>query len=334
MGLIAGRPTIDVILDRQNASNRARFIAQRLQRASQLLQLLEFDDTTIPNARARRLVFNYTRKQVQRVAQLRNWYQDYAPQYTIDTDASAVLRPIGDAFEIDRVFGDADPDYVQEQIDAMAPGIGSLFADLAINGDNTADGREFTGLSKLLEGTAQELSGTGMSFARGTSDGDLRETLGAVQKRIRRLRGMGLTPIVLGNEDLTHRFTLAAGQLGFIERRPDQFGADIQTFAGAYLIDVGVTNAKDAQNNVVGQEIIPTVGGLTDLYVIGISRTNGFTGLTLAGGQGRPEPVQYRTANTDSGVVRRFEAEVVGGVALLDEAAAVVFRDVRVEPAA
>lgn len=333
MGLIAGRPTLDVILERQNSTNRARFITSRLQRASQLLQLLEFDDTTIPNARARRLVFNYTRKQVQRVAQLRNWYQDYAAQYTTDTDASAVLRPMGDAFEIDRVFGDADPEYVQEQIDAMAPGIGSLFADLSINGDTTADGREFDGLSTILEGTAQELSGTGMSLARGVSDGDLRETLGAVQKRVRRLRGMGLTPVILGNEDATHRFTMAAGQLNFIERRPDQFGADINTFAGAYILDVGVTNAKSG-NTVVGQEIIPTVGGLTDLYVVGISRTNGFTGLTLAGGQGRPEPVQYRTANTDSGVVRRFEAEVVGGVALLDEQAAVVFRDVRVEPSA
>lgn len=335
MGLFPGRPAIDVILERQNASARARFIAQEIQRASPLMQILEFDDSTVPNARARRITFPYTRRNTARVAQLRNWYTDYAPQFIRgETNAEAVLRPIGDAFEIDRVFGDADPDYVQENITGMAPGIASLFADLAINGDNAADGREFNGLSKILDGTPQEINGSGMNFAMGQTDGNLREYVGAIRRQIMAMRALGLQPVVLGNADLSHRLAMAGEQLGYVTTGPDQFGVNqIVSIAGAPIVDAGMTNTLSG-TNVVGSEIIPTTaGGLTDLYILGVSRQNGFTGLTLAGGQGRPEPIQYRTASTDSGVLRRFEAEIVGGVALLDERAAVVYRDIRVNPA-
>lgn len=347
MPLIQGRPTIDRILERANAPQGARFIAQRLQRVSPLLQLLEFDNSVIPNGRSGRIVFPYSRGTVARVAQLRAYYSDYVPQHTTGRqDVTAILRPMGDAFEIDRVFARADAEYVEEQIDGMAPGINNLFCDLSVNGDPAQNALEFEGLSSILEGTAQEMSGTGMNFSAtvaATAEGEngLRENVGAIRREVVRMRGLGLTPIILSNEQAMHRLSMVGERLGFLTRTPDMFGTnEIDRIAGAYMIDAGevqrVTGPAAAGTGIVPTvtaEVIPVVGGLTDIYIVGISRTNGFCGVTLDSAGGT-DPIRYETARTDAGVLRRFEAEFVGGVALLDERAAVVFRDVRVAPAA
>lgn len=346
MGLYKGRPTLDVILARNSASQGARFITRQIQRVSTLLQILEFDNSTIPNGRSGRLVFNYERGQVARVAQLRQYYTDYQAQFAnlVKTPASAILRPMGDAFEIDRVLGQADSDYVQEQIDGMAPGIKNLFTDLAINGDDASNPLEFKGLSKILTGTAQEIDGSAMDFSASAAvaaGGDpfkvQREMLGAMRREVKKLQGLGLTPIWMCNDDAQFRLEMLGEQMGFKSMMPDQFGNNsITTVSGVPIVDSGVvlrkTGAADATTGLyptANAEVIPTVNGKTDIYLVGISRVNGFCGVTI-NSRGGTDPVTYRTANDDSGVLRRFEAELVAGVALLDERAAVVFRGVKV----
>lgn len=121
---IFSRPQLDTILEHQNATAVTRYVTQQILRASPLLQLMPFDDTVQANARARTLTYSYKRRRVARVAQLREFNTDYKPAYAQGEDeAMSYLRPIGDAFEIDRVFGDADPTFVDEQIQAMAPAI-------------------------------------------------------------------------------------------------------------------------------------------------------------------------------------------------------------------
>jgi hypothetical protein len=346
MGLYKGRPTLDVILQRANASNGARFITRRIQRVSTLLQILEFDNSTIPNGRSGRLVFNYERGEVARVAQLRAYYTDYQAQFAnlVKTPASAILRPMGDAFEIDRVLGRADSDYVQEQIDGMAPGISNLFTDLMINGDDASNPLEFAGLSKILTGTAQEIDGTGMDFSANApvaAGGDpfkaQREMLGSMRREVSKIRGLGLTPVWIANDDARFRIEMLGEQMGFASRTPDMFGENqISTLSGTPIVDSGLVNRKTGPADVstglyptATAEVIPTVGGKTDIYLVGISRVNGFCGVTIDS-RGGTDPVYYKTANDDAGVLRRFEAELVAGVALLDERAATVFRGVKV----
>lgn len=340
MGLIQGRPTLDEVLARQQASARGRFIASRLLRASTLLQLLEFVDDVIPSGNSGRIVYPYRRKNVARVAQLRAYYTDYVPRYTTgEEDAFSILRPMGDAFETDRVFRRVEADWIQEQIDGMAPAIRNLFTDMMINGNPGANALEFEGLSELLAGTSQEIDGTGMDFSAGSAltDRQNREMIGSIRREINTLRALGLTPVLIGNGDLLHRIGMTAEHMGFRSTVPDQFGINqIEQINGAYMVDSGlvnrITGPADPVTRVVPTEqaeVIPTEGGVTDLYLVGISRTNGFAGVTLDGSAG-VEPIQYETARNDSGVLRRFEAEFVGGVALLDKKAAVVWRNLKV----
>lgn len=332
-----GRPQLQTILDRQNQSNANKYITLQLLRASALLQLMTWDSSAVANGRQKTLTYNYTRREVARVGQLRDFNTDYAPAYSGgESPQTAVLRPIGDAFEIDRVFGDADPDYVDEQVSAMAPAVTSRLADMIINGDNTANAREITGLSKMLTGTAQVKTGLNLTLDGTTTQIGLRRNVARISAEVRRLVALGLKPVILGNADVIAALELGGDVLGFSARTQDAFGSfSLPTIAGAPLLDVGMTTifgtpaaATPTIYPVESAEIIPTVGGTTtDLYIVGMSSINGLTGVTLDGSNGT-SPVNYRTNATDAGVVRRYEVEVVAGVALLDERAAVKFDDV------
>lgn len=343
MTLIQGRPTLAEVLARQSASASARYVATQLARVSPLFQILEFIDDVIPNGRSGRIVYPYRRRTARRVGQLRQYYTDYVARQAIgEVDASSTLRPLGDAFETDRVFRMIEDDWVEEQIGLMVPAIRNTFSDLAINGDPGSNALEFEGLSSLLAGTSQEIDGTGMDFSAGSTatDRQMREFVAAIRRETARLRGMGLEPVILGNDEALFRIAMVGELLGFRNDTPDAFGQNtITRLNNAAMIDVGqVTRVTGAANGagVLPTEtvdIIPTVGGLTDVYVVGISRVNGFCGVTIDGRAG-VEPIRFETARNDAGVLRRFEMEFVGSVALLDETAASVFRDVRVAPGA
>lgn len=338
-----GRPSLQTILDRQNASATIRYVAQQILRASPLLQLMPFDDSTVANARQRSVTYSYKRRRVARVAQLREFNTDYKPGFSKgEEDAMSYLRPIGDAFEIDRVFGDADPEYVDEQIQAMAPAITSKFCDLGINGDRGTSTLEFDGLNAITEDIGGTAVVSGLSLAAG--DGGtaaslaLRQNLAKLNAAIRAMRSLNLTPVVLANADTITALELAADVYGQRREVGSFYDAApaVTTISGAALVDVGVTNVLNAADvatppadgyRVEAAEIIPTVAGVTDLYVVGMSRVNGLTGVTL-NGQAGTTPVRYSTNPTDAGALRRYELEIVAGIALLDERAAVKFSDV------
>jgi hypothetical protein len=335
-----GRPQLQDMLDRQAASNITKFVAQRLLRASTLLQLLPFDDTAQVNPRTRMITYPYKRSNVQRVAQLRDYNTDYKPAFSGgETEHIEHLRPIGDAFEIDRVFGDADPTFEEEQVDAMAPAIAAKVADLAINGDRDANPLEPNGLSKILEAAGRVE--TGLTLAAGdwgtAAQLAARRNLTRITAEIRRIRGLGLNPVVLVNADAMTQLETLAAMFNAARQTDDAFGiTTLTTIDGAPIVDVGVTNAFNAADvttppadgyRVENPDIIPTVTGVTDIYVVGMSRLNGFTGVTVNGKTGTA-PVRYATQRTDAGVLRRTELEVVCGFALLDERAAIKFSDV------
>lgn len=324
-----GRPTLANILARNNASATARYIARRLAQTSPLFDLLPFDASVTPNPRQRTLRYPYAMLKAARVGKLRDWYTDYPPSFNEFVEADAVLRPMGDAFEIDRVFSDADPDYVQENVDDFGPAIVGTFCDLAINGDNTADPREFTGLSKILTGTSSEIDGSAINLTAGQTDAQYYEGLAAVKKYVNRIKAKGLTPVILSGEDLGLRMETVGLRLGFVAKSQNTFGADINNFGGAAILDAGNV-ANGADGDFIGSPIIPVTGGLTDLYVVGFG-LNGFHGVTLTGDKGVK---YYQKGKTDAGVIERYEGELVAGVALKDTQAAYVLRGVRVAPGA
>lgn len=332
---IFGRPTLLDIQARVQ-SNTATYVATTLLRASPLLQLLTWDTT-------RDLHKVYKRQQLARVGQLRAINTDYAPKFAGGaTEVTAKLAILGDSYEWDRVLGAVNPAEVDAQIEAMAPGIGNRYSDLLVNGSRTANALEFDGLSVIAEAIGGANVQTGLDLTVGDTGNNLtfRRNYARLVKAARQMVALGLRPVIIGNTDVQSAIDLA-GELVAANTISDYFNRQsITTVAGAALIDAGMANvygtpANDAQGRPVypveQREVIPsdtTAGVVTDIYVIGVG-LSGVTGITLDGFDAR-SPVRFQTARTDAGAVRRAEAEIVAGVAVVDERAVVKFADAKV----
>ncbi|QLG11743.1 hypothetical protein HLB42_21565 (plasmid) [Deinococcus sp. D7000] len=338
------RPTLAVITANSTAGRRA--IVRRYQQLSLLMQLLPFDNSVVPSLSGgggRSLAYAYERDKTPRSAQFRDWYQDYTADYQETEPVVTYLRPLGGAFEIDRVFLAADgsinratpglQSFVNENVDALARATVGLFANTALNGDKTVNTLAFDGLSTILDGTTSEFSGASLNIGQGATTDNFTDATTAIKRLANRIKARGLQPVIFANEDSALRLEMAAIKLGYTDRRPDAFGQDITSFAGAPIIDLGAR--VGTTGDTASDYVIPTTsgagasGGLTDIYVVGLG-LNGFHGVTLTGDTG----VNYYSNLDDNkpGVTKRVEAEMVGTVALKDTKAAYVLRDVRVQP--
>lgn len=322
----AGNPTL-LDLTRNSKAN-VRYLGNQFVRANPMLQLLPFDAAVTANRPDAILAYPYSRRKNMRIGQLRNPYEDYVEGFVEREEFVAYLKIMGDAFGIDRVFRDGDlTNWVEENVNELSLAVAALFNNLTINGDSTPTGsKEFDGLSKLLTGTVSEINGASVDLLAGRTDAQLLEALAVAKKYIKRIRALGLQPVILGNEDSVLRFETVATKLGFVSKDLAGFGADIPTFAGAALIDLGPVPSTDGS----GASVIPTVTGLTDLFIVGFG-LKGFHAISMTGDAAIQD---YSNLNDRTpGVKRRVEAEFVAGVALKNTNAAVVLRDIRVAAA-
>lgn len=331
---IFGRPTLLDIQARVQ-SNTATYVATAILRASVLLQLLTWDTT-------RDLTKVYKRQQLARVGQLRALNTDYAPKFAGgETQVTTNLAILGDAYEWDRVLGAVNPAEIDAQIEAMAPGIGNRYSDLLVNGSRTANALEFDGLSTIAEAIGGANVQTGLDLTLGDTGNNLtfRRNYARLVKAARQMVALNLRPVIIGNSDVQSAIDLSAEIVG-ANSISDYFGTrQVTTVAGAALIDAGMANVYGTPTTVNGRQVYPveqrevipsdtTTGVVTDIYVIGVG-LSGVTGVTLDGFDAR-SPVRFQTARTDAGAVRRAEAEIVAGVAVVDERAVVKFSDVKV----
>lgn len=332
------RPTLDVITARSGQAKRA--MVRRYQQLSLFMQLLPFDNSVVPSLSGggRSLVYAYERDKSMRGAEFRDWYQDYTPDYQETEPVVTSLRPLGGAFEIDRVFVRADgsvspntpglQSFVNENVDALARATVGLFANTALNGSKASNPLAFDGLSTILDGTTSEFSGAALNVGEGADKAAYIRATTAMKRFVNRIRAQGLDPVILCNEDAALRLEVAGVELGYQDRKPSAFGQDITQFAGAPIIDLGARVGTKGES--AADYVIPTTDtGLTDIYIVGLG-LNGFHGVTLEGDSG---VVYYSNlGDTKPGVTKRVECEMVGTVALKNTQAAFVLRDMRVQP--
>ena len=327
------QPTLQQIAS-SYASAGARYVGNLLITANVLLELMVFDNTLSANP-TQILTYNYGRQKNMREAEFRAWYEDYTPGFAETEPVSTQLKPLGGAFEVDRVFFDADTgrpvagvdSFVEMNIQDLARAARQTLNDTIINGDTAANNKEFDGLSKILMGSTSEVSGTGLDFSASKTDSEYLESLSGVKKYINRVKAAGLVPVILTNEDAALRLETVGTKLGFVQKRPSSFGDDITQFGGAAIVDLGDVGSTDG----TGGPVIPTETGLTDIYVVGFG-LQGFHGVTLSGSSA----LRYYSnlGDTNPGVVKRVEAELVATVALKNTKAAYAIRDVRIAPGA
>jgi hypothetical protein len=325
----------------KNASNDVDYaVIDDTRRKSWLMDQFIFDDTVTPGTGGPALAYTYTRLTSTRGAQFRAYNTEYTPQEARRTQFTSNLRPLGGAFNIDRVLAHLGPRATDEaafQLEELGTGVRSQFADSVINGDTTVDVNGFDGLSKSLAGTSTEYFANATTFYTdwsATTVDTQAEAMAALDILDDFLTVLNVKPdALLMNITALARVRALARWASLFTVTKDDLGRQIEMYNGIQLVDVG--NKPDDSGPIVPiQTRDPDAGGaggnitnLTDIYAVKF----GLAGLHGASVAGVPLVQTFEPDMSRPGAVKTWEQEMGPiTIALKSTRACAVLRNVKV----
>jgi hypothetical protein len=313
-------------------------VIDEFQKSSDILNRMTFDDVVSPTG-GDTLTYGYRRLITQVSADFRAINSEYTPtevttqRYTVD------LKPLGGAFQVDRVvarLGAAASGAVALNMSQKIKAARAKFADAVINGDTAVDSNGFDGLSKILTGTTTEYlplaNGVATGYVDWTTVNDKATALAAMRHIDSWLATLDETPdVIYGNRKTLALFKSLAVWTDQYEKSEDAFGRPITRYNGVDLVDL---KSKAGSNT----DVIPLVtrdadaggaGGnitsLGDLYAVRYG-LDGFHGASIVGDLVETWLPDFNRA----GAVKTGEVEM-GPLAVVLKAtkAAGVFRNIK-----
>ena len=292
-------------------------------RTNQIMDLLTFDDVVNPVGGGGTLTYGYRRLATLGSAAFRAINSEYVPTEVTTTKHAVDLKPLGGAFQIDRVLGRVGPAASGEVALQMGEKIRATQAEFGyavIHGDSSADEDSFDGLSKALAGSTTEI--TGWDWSATMNEDNSFAVLEAVDDLLGLLDGPATA--IIGNKRALARVRSAARRTSMYTREPGPRGTYVESYGGARLIDAGQRAGTNA-------DVLPITAGLTDLYAVRFA-LDGFHGVSMAGA---PLVQTWLPNFNEAGAVKTGEVEMGPvAVALKKTKAAAVARAVRVAPGA
>lgn len=310
----------------QNATDATDVNVINELRTSPLFDQMVFDDVVNPAGGGATMTYTYRRQATLSGAQFRAINTEYTPTEATTSRHSTDLKPLGGSFQIDRLLAQVGPaasGQVNLQMSAKINAAKALFSDASINGDSAKDVDSFDGLSKALAGSSTE-SNDGIDWSAAMDQTRAFAVLEALDDLLGKMDGNGAT-IILGNSRAIARLKSAARMASMYVTAPGPRASTLDRYGenGPILMDAG--KKPDGQGDV-----IPVVGGLTDLYAVRIG-LDGFHGVTTTGGN---LVKTWLPDFTTPGAVKTGEVEIGPvGVALKATKAAAVARGIRVAAA-
>lgn len=320
-------------------------VIDNLRRYSWLLDQIVFDDTVTPGTGGGTLTYGYTRLITAAPAGFRQYNQEYQPGQASRQRFTADLKPLGGAFNLDRVLanlGAAQTNELTFQMQQLLVSIRNRFVVEMVNGDTAVDAKGFDGLSKSLVGSTTEKSA---GYLDGSADWTPAtvNTQALANQRLDELDDWlsnivpshvgggdqgepgalpaGVKAIISNTRGITRVRSLARWAAAFTSTK-DDLGRQIDMYGDWRLVDIG--DIYDGSGPV-----IPIIsGGLTDIYAVTFG-LDAFHGASVAGHQ------LVQTWMPDfslAGAVKTGEIEMgpVAGV-LKNTKAAAVLRGVKVQ---
>lgn len=289
-------------------------------RTNQIMDLLTFDDVVNPAGGGGTLTYGYRRLATLGTAAFRAINAEYAPTESTTTKHSVDLKPLGGAFQIDRVLGRVGPAASGEVALQMGEKIRATQAEFGyavIHGDSSADEDSFDGLSKALAGSSTEVT-TAIDWSGTMNEDNSFAVLDALDELLALLDG---TPgAIVTNAKAIARIRSAARRTSMYTREPGPRNTYVESYGGARLVDAG----KRAGTN---SDVIPVTGGSTELYAVRFG-LDAFHGVAMAGA---PLVQTWLPDFTKAGAVKTGEVEMGPvAVALKKTKAAAVARNVKV----
>lgn len=292
------------------------------QRTSLLMDRLVFDNVVAAGGRGSTLTYGYQQTTTPSKAGLRSINEEYTASEAKRTEKTASCAILGGTFELDRVIiGTAgEVDELAYQTEEKVKSAVSEFHNLVINGNHTANAKEFDGLKVLLSGTANEFTSELDISTSAKLDASCQAVLDELDALVSRVPGCNL--LIMGLPMLL-KVRSAARRAGYYERRKDDFGRVVETYNGIEMVDAGKT--IDANGNEV--DVIPVdASGKTAIYAIAIG-LDGFHGISP---EGNKLVSSYMPDLTAPGAVKKGDVEFIGGVALKNSKKAGVLKDIQI----
>ncbi|MFF4989633.1 major capsid protein [Streptosporangium saharense] len=330
-------------------------VIDNLRRYSWVADQIVWDDTVTPGTNGASLVYGYTLLKTARAGAFRAINSEYTPTQAEREQKTVSLKPLGGAFEVDRVLDGLGPAQTAEvtfQMQQLLVGTMTKLQDAIINGDTAVETNGFDGLDKLLVGSTTEYipdsaatDYTDWTVASVDTQAKANQRLDMIDEWLSSivpsktgsgdLGAPGSLPAgvkaILGNTKSIARMKALARWAAIYTSTKDDLGRQVEKYGDWVLIDMG--------DNALGTgPIIPietrsigtgpaNVTGLTDLYAVTFGMDS-FHGATMAGKQFvRSWLPDFSTA----GAVKTGEIEVgPGAVVLRNTKSAGVLRNVKV----
>ncbi len=309
-------------------------------RASEILELLPFDDSVSPSGGST-LTYGYVQKKLPSTAAFRAINSEYESNEATIEKKSVELKVFGGAFKIDRVIKQAEGMYnnmamqLEEKIFAAV----GTFHNAMINGDAATDANAFDGLDKFLVGQKTEYN-TDTVIDLSTIE-KLKANADIFYEALLKLINSTGAHALLVNADMKTKIQTVARILGYKTESEEAFGRTITTIGEGKVRIIDLKNVVEVEGE--GDEAVATekpiidvmtrnvagssATGITDIYAVKFSTLDGFHGVTLTGDSAIK---QYLPDFNTPGAVKEGEVEMVACVALKNVKSAGVLRNIKI----
>ena len=294
-------------------------VVDMFRRNSLLLDNMVFDNVISPGTGGSTLTYGYIQLKSPSTAAVRTVGSEYIPGEAKKEKKTTSAVIMGGAFQVDRVLQNTSgaADELAFQAEQKIKATANYFHDLVINGD--VDNGNFDGLKKLLSGTENEVTSQVSLATSAELDENYNAFLDEMDSFISMLDG---TPsILLMNRTMLVKLRAIARRAGYYERKQDDFGRTVETYAGIPLMDMGQFFDGETTRDVIENE-----GGKTAIYAVSLG-LDGFHGISP---MGDGVIVSYMPDLNAPGAVKTGEVELVAGVALKNTLKAGVLKGIAI----
>ncbi|MBE6943308.1 MAG: phage capsid protein [Ruminococcaceae bacterium] len=286
-------------------------VIDMFRRSSLLLDNMVFDNAISPGTGGSTLTYGYIQLKSPSTASTRTVGGEYTPGEAKKEKKTTSAIIMGGAFQMDRVIQSTSgaADELAFQAEQKIKATANYFHNLVINGSTGNEegfvGGTFDGLRKLLSGTQNELSSQVSLKTSQELDANYNAFLDEMDGFLSVLDG---TPsLLLMNRSMLVKLRAIARRAGYYERKTDDFGRTVETYAGVPMVDMG--QYFDGENL---KDVIETKDGKTAIYAVSLG-LDGFHGISPLGSG----VIQsYMPDLTAPGAIKTGEVELVAGVAL------------------
>lgn len=297
-------------------------------RESEILELLPFDNCVSPSGGST-LTYGYVQKKLPSATAFRAINTEYASSQATTEKKTVELKVFGGAFEIDRVIKAAEGIYNNmafQMEEKILSAIGT-FHNAMINGDASVDANAFDGLDKFLVGQSTEY-GTDTTIDLSTM-AKLKENADVFYEALLKLINSTGAQAIMCNGDMKTKIQTVARILGYKTESEEAFGRTITTIGEGKVRIIDLKNHVTVSDGAAVET--PVIGvdetGLTDIFAVKFSVTDGFHGVTLTGNNAIS---QYQPDFNTPGAVKKGEVEMVACVALKNIKSAGVLRNIKI----